>query len=154
MQGFRLQDDGSPYVLKPREMVLSSMAGTIVSRQGSPLLVLGSPGSARIISAVAQVLSYWRDVDANIVRAVDAWRVHGYPDDRAYVEGPQLSSALLAGMAAQGFSLYRPTYGVSDSHYDPFFGGVHAIACEGDRWVGAADPRRDGRVGIARSQAR
>jgi len=150
MQGFRLEDDGSPYVLKAREMVLSSMAGTIASRDGRPVLVLGSPGSARIISAVAQVLSYWHDVEADVVRAVDAWRVHGYPDDRAYVEGPRLPRDLLSGLAERGFSLYRPRYGVSDSHYDPFFGGVHAIALQHGEWVGAADPRRDGTVGIAR----
>ena len=146
MQGFRLEDDGSPYVLKPREMVLSSMTGTIVSKAGQPLLVLGSPGSERIISAVAQVTSHWLDLSPDIKAAVSAYRVHGTPKSAAFVEGPALSQALLASLVRAGFSLARPRYGVSDSYLDPYFGGVHAIAWEGGRWVGAADPRRDGAV--------
>jgi gamma-glutamyltranspeptidase/glutathione hydrolase len=150
MQGFRLEDDGGPYVLRGREMVLSSMSGAIVSRGGEPLLVLGSPGSARIISAVAQVASYWIDVEEDVEGAVSAFRVHGDPDDQAWIEGPRLSSGFLAALSEQGFSLYRPSYSVSDSHLDPYFGGVHAIARESGAWVGAADPRRDGTTGIAR----
>ena len=146
MQGFRLEDDGSPYVLKPREMVLSSMTGTIVSEADQPLLVLGSPGSERIISAVAQVTSHWLDLSRNLKEAVGAYRVHGTPKNAAFIEGPALSQALLAGLVRAGFSLERPRYGVSDSYLDPYFGGVHAIAWEGGRWVGAADPRRDGAV--------
>ncbi|MGB0266871.1 MAG: gamma-glutamyltransferase, partial [Pseudomonadales bacterium] len=146
MQGFRLEDDGSPYVLKPREMVLSSMTGTIVSEADQPLLVLGSPGSERIISAVAQVTSHWLDLSRNLKEAVGAYRVHGTPKNAAFIEGPALSQALLAGLVRAGFSLERPRYGVSDSYLDPYFGGVHTIAWEGGRWVGAADPRRDGAV--------
>jgi gamma-glutamyltranspeptidase/glutathione hydrolase len=146
MQGFRLEDDGSPYVLKPKEMVLSSMTGTIVSEADQPLLVLGSPGSERIISAVAQVTSHWLDLSRNLKEAVGAYRVHGTPKNAAFIEGPALSQALLAGLVRAGFSLERPRYGVSDSYLDPYFGGVHAIAWEGGRWVGAADPRRDGAV--------
>ena len=151
MQGFRLEDDGSPYVLKPREMVLSSMTGTIVSKDGQPLLVLGSPGSERIISAVAQVTSYWLDLSPEIKAAVSAYRVHGTPRNAAFIEGPALSRELLSDLVRAGFSLERPRYGVSDSYLDPYFGGVHAIAREGGRWVGAADPRRDGAVRTAGS---
>lgn len=147
MQGFRLEEDDSPYVLREREMVLSSMTGTIVSRQGEPVLVLGSPGSARIISAVAQVTSYWIDVEQDIMAAVGAYRVHGYPERRAYVEGRTLDNLLLTGLAKRGYQLHRPAYGVSDSQLDPYFGGVHAIARQEGVWVGAADPRRDGSVG-------
>ncbi len=144
MQSFRLTDDGSPYVLKTNEMPLSSMTGTIVRKDGETKLILGSPASARIISAVAQVTSYWIDVEADIKKAVDAFRVHVVPENRAYVEGPTISSELLKAMAKYGYSLRRPAYGVSDSQYDPYFGGVHAIASENGNWTGAADPRRDG----------
>ena len=144
MQSFRLEDDGSPYVLKTNEMPLSSMTGTIVRKDGETKMVLGSPASARIISAVAQVTSYWIDVEQNINDAVSAYRVHVVPDDRAYVEGSIISNDLLIGMASNGFTLRRPAYGVSDSQYDPYFGGVHALAYENGEWVGAADPRRDG----------
>ena len=149
MQSFRLEDDGTPFVLKAREMPLSSMSATIVKKGDQPVLVLGSPGSARIISAVAQVSSYWIDVNPSMAKAVDAYRVHLVPDDKAYIEGPVIENSLLIGMGNYGLSLYRPAYGVSDSQYDPYFGGVHALAFENGKWTGAADPRRDGAVGIA-----
>jgi gamma-glutamyltranspeptidase/glutathione hydrolase len=57
-----------------------------------------------------------------------------------------LDPELLQGMARRDLTLHRPTYGVSDSHLDPYFGGVHAIALEKGVWTGAADPRRDGTV--------
>jgi gamma-glutamyltranspeptidase/glutathione hydrolase len=149
MQSFRLVDDGSPYVLATREMPLSSMSATIVLKNNESKLVLGSPGSARIISAVAQITSHWIDIDTGIEAAVSAYRVHAIPDMQAYVEGESISAALLLGLAEHGFDLKRPAYGVSDSHYDPYFGGVHALAYENSVWTGAADPRRDGTVAIA-----
>ncbi len=149
MQNFRLVDDGSPFVLKAGEMPLSSMSATIVMRDGSARLVLGSPGSARIISAVAQVTSHWIDVGAGIEKAVATFRVHSEPDDRAWVEGPQLSSDLLGGVARRGFRLMRSDSSLAVGNLDPYFGGVHALALESKGWTGAADPRRDGQVSIA-----
>lgn len=119
MQGFQVDDADAPYYLAGREMPLSSMSATVLSRRDRPLLVLGSPGSARIISAVVQVTSHWVDVDAGIAAANAAYRVHVVPEDAAYAEGPELETALLAGMAERGYRLLRPAYGVSDSHLDP-----------------------------------
>jgi gamma-glutamyltranspeptidase/glutathione hydrolase len=98
---------------------------------------------------VAQVTSHWRDVNQGIEAAVAAFRVHVVPPDRAYVEGPEVDPVLLGGLASRGYTLVRPSYGVSDSQLDPYFGGVHALAIEEGAWNGAADPRRDGMVGIA-----
>ena len=72
------------------------------------------------------------------------------PPERAYVEGPWLEPDLLAGMAKRGLGLARPAFGVANSQLDPYFGGMHALALEAGTWTGAADPRRDGRVGYAR----
>ena len=149
MQGFQVDDPGAPYYIAAQEMPLSSMSATVVSHDDAPELVLGSPGSARIISSVAQVASYWLDVARDVVTAVGAYRVHVVPGDNAYVEGGEISNDLLAGMAARGFRLLRPKYGVSDSHHDAYFGGIHALALQDGEWTGAADPRRDGTVAIA-----
>ena len=149
MQGFQVDDPDAPYYIAAREMPLSSMSATVVSSNDAPALVLGSPGSARIISSVAQVTSYWLDVAQDVVAAVGAYRVHVVPEDSAYVEGGAIPNELLGGMAARGLRLVRPKYGVSDSHHDAYFGGIHALAFEGDAWTGAADPRRDGTVAIA-----
>jgi gamma-glutamyltranspeptidase/glutathione hydrolase len=149
MQGFQVDDPDAPYYLAEKEMPLSSMSATIVSQDDEPQLVLGSPGSARIISAVAQVTSHWVDIGEGVAASVAAFRVHAVPDSRAYVEGPELQPELLAGMAERGLTLVRPTYGMADSQLDPYFGGVHALALENGSWTGAADPRRDGVVTVA-----
>jgi gamma-glutamyltranspeptidase/glutathione hydrolase len=149
MQGFQVDDADAPYYLEEKQMPLSSMSATIVSKGGEPRLVLGSPGSARIISAVAQVTSHWVDVDKGVKEAVAAYRVHSVPEDSAYVEGVTMPPELLGGMAERGLTVVRPTYGVSDSQLDPYFGGVHALALENGVWTGSADPRRDGQVTIA-----
>jgi gamma-glutamyltranspeptidase/glutathione hydrolase len=94
-------------------MPKSSMSASMVLDQGEPELELGSPGSARIISAVAQVTSHCLDVQSGVVDAVAAYRVHAVPPDKAYVEGESISTMLLAGMAQRELRLVRPTYGVS-----------------------------------------
>ncbi|MDX1555184.1 MAG: gamma-glutamyltransferase, partial [Xanthomonadales bacterium] len=149
MQGFQVDDPEGSYYLTELQMPKSSMSASMLLQDGRPILVLGSPGSARIISAVAQVTSYWVDVEADIVAANGAFRVHVVPPDRAYVEGEELDAGLLAGLGARGLTLRRPAYGVSDGQLDPYFGGVHALAFENGSWTGAADPRRDGTVGFA-----
>lgn len=149
MQGFQVTDPNAPYYLVPNEMPKSSMSASMVLDGGEPVLVLGSPGSARIISAVAQVTSHWLDVNAGVVDAVAAFRVHAVPADKAYVEGESISATLLGGISQRELRLVRPTYGVSDSQLDPYFGGVHALAKEQGVWTGTADPRRDGLVGFA-----
>lgn len=152
MQGFQVADRNAHYFLSEHEMPLSSMSATIVSKSERPVLVLGSPASARIISAVAQVTSHWIDVGDGIDSAVSAFRVHAEPGDEAYIEGSEVAADLLAGMAARGLRIVRPNYGVSDSFLDPFYGGVHAVAFENNAWTGAADPRRDGETAVARSR--
>ena len=50
-----------PFAIRPNSMPLSSMSPTVLARDGRPVLALGSPGSARIISAVTQVVQLWVD---------------------------------------------------------------------------------------------
>jgi gamma-glutamyltranspeptidase/glutathione hydrolase len=149
MQGYQVDDPQAPYYIKTKDMPKSSMSAAMMLQEGKPVLVLGSPGSARIISAVAQVSSHWIDVNSGIIDAVATYRVHAVPPNKAYVEGEEISSGLLEGMSQRGMKLVRPAYGVSDSQLDPYFGGVHALAFESGSWTGAADPRRDGLVGFA-----
>ena len=136
MHEFVLDDPEHAFALRPGAEPYSSMSATILARDGQPVLALGSPGSARIISAVVQVTAHW-SAHADIQQAVAAPRLHpDVPADTLWVE----TSELLAPLRAAGL---QPTL------RDPgaYFGGVHAVAREQGRWVGAADPRRDGAVG-------
>jgi len=149
MQTFELAP-GETFSLAPRAMPYSSMSTSIVSKDGQPVLVVGSPGSARIISAVTQVISHWVDVDEGIEVAVAAPRVHVVVDredgrDNAYIE--QMPEGF--DVNALGFDLAVPRTDLMLSGLNAYFGGVHAIALEEGGWRGAADPRRDGAVGYA-----
>ena len=56
--------------------MLSSMTPTIVTRDGAPVLVTGSPGGSTIINTVFQVLLNVLDHDMDIEQAVASPRIH------------------------------------------------------------------------------
>jgi len=60
----------------PGKRPLSSMTPTVVVRDGKAFLVLGSPGSSKIITTVANVLMGVVDYGMNIQEAVNAPRFH------------------------------------------------------------------------------
>jgi gamma-glutamyltranspeptidase/glutathione hydrolase len=113
----------------------SSMAPTLVLRDGQPVLLLGSPGGSRIIQYVAEVL----------VRVLD----YGM-DPRAAIAAPHhthlggrtaLEQALADGPLPGALERLGHTVQVS-----PQASGLHAIAIDPatGRLSGAADPRREG----------
>jgi gamma-glutamyltranspeptidase / glutathione hydrolase len=60
----------------PGKRPLSSMTPTIVAHDGKTVMVLGSPGSSKIITTVANVLMGVVDYGMNIQEAVNAPRFH------------------------------------------------------------------------------
>src|SRR5665648_153108 len=60
----------------PGKRPLSSMAPTIVLKDGKPLLVTGSPGRSRIISTVLQVIVNVLDYRMDVAQVVAAPRLH------------------------------------------------------------------------------
>ncbi|MCA8901567.1 MAG: gamma-glutamyltransferase family protein [Hyphomonas sp.] len=149
MQSFDLEP-GRPFSLKPRGMAYSSMSSTIATRNGEAILVLGSPGSERIISTVAQTVSHWFDVGQGIEQSVAAPRVHVAVDkrdgrDNVYQEVPVEG----LDIARLGLDSVTPSDTYIQNGLNAYFGGVHALALEESGWTGAADPRRDGAVGYA-----
>ncbi len=67
---------GEANAIGPGKRPLSSMTPTMVVRGGKTVLVLGSPGSSKIITTVANVLIGVIDYGMNIQEAVDAPRFH------------------------------------------------------------------------------
>ena len=71
----------------PGKRPLSSMTPTIVVRDSKTVMVLGSPGSSKIITTVANVLMGVADYGMNIQEAVNAPRFHNqWMPDVLYVE--------------------------------------------------------------------
>jgi gamma-glutamyltranspeptidase/glutathione hydrolase len=150
MHEFEIGNPGHPYAMHPGAMPYSSMSPTILAKKGQPLMGLGSPGSARIISAIVQVVHLWVDAGFDIEEAVAAGRIHVIPDKKLYFESNQISDSVYTAFKQRGYTIKKARSTVSVNHLNPYFGGVHAVARENGRWRGAADPRRDGAVTFAK----
>ena len=131
---FRTHEDGVPIAnrIEPGKRPRSSMAPTIVMRDGAPVLVIGSPGGSRIIGYVAQAIIAHLDWGMDVQQAVSMPHVlnrFGTMD----VEQGTSAEALIEPLTALGFE-------VNPSDLNS---GLHAIAI-GDQLEGGADPRREG----------
>ena len=113
----------------------SSMAPTIVLKDGEPFLALGSPGGSRIIGIVLNVLTNVIDYDMNVQAAINAPRLvaRNGPID---LEAPLYDNAALRqALKARGFEVRN----------GQAFGSVQAILIRENGWIdGGADPRRAG----------
>ena len=118
----------------PGKRPLSSMAPTIVLKDGKPYLVTGSPGGSRIISAVLQVIVNAIDFHMPIAEAVSAPRLHHQWQPEEVFAEPDFSPDLLDALKARGHSIV-PT----QPHT-----AANSIAVTKDGYVGAADTRTRG----------
>ena len=122
----------------PGKIPRSHMCPTIVFKDDRPYMILGSPASHRIPSAVLQTVSNVIDHDMDIAAAVAAPRAH-WQDGVLHLE---------AGIASHVASLLEQKGHVVRRYAakDRYFGGVHAICIDPQFGIltGAADPRRDG----------
>lgn len=148
MRELELDRPDHPYAIGPGRMPFSSMSASIVSRGGVPVMGVGSPGSARIISAVTQVIQLWVDGARDLAGAVAEPRWHVQPPRSLYIEDSAAAATHARDLEQRlALRLQRPADDLAWGGRNPYFGGVHAVAWERGRWVGAADPRRDGTVG-------
>ncbi|QRM54989.1 gamma-glutamyltransferase [Sinorhizobium sp. BG8] len=119
--------------VEPGKRPRSSMAPTIVMKDGKPLLAIGSPGGSQIIGYVAQALIAYID-----------WGM----DVREIVSMPHLINRfgtydLEAGTAAE--KLQEPLKALGyEVKLGEMTSGLHAIEITGEGLKGSADPRREG----------
>lgn len=122
----------------PHKRPLSSMTPTIVLRRGTPVLVTGSPGGSRIITAVLQVISNVIDHGLPVADAVAAPRLHHqWLPDRVFVE-PSWPRETLDALAARGHAIDLRPPGTSANSIQIFPGVL----------VGAADSRTRGALAV------
>ncbi|MBX3645378.1 MAG: gamma-glutamyltransferase [Rubrivivax sp.] len=67
---------GEANAIAPGKRPLSSMSPTIVTKDGKPVMVVGTPGGSRIITAVLNTMINMIDYGMNVQEAVDAPRFH------------------------------------------------------------------------------
>jgi len=137
---------GAANAIGPGKRPLSSMTPTIVVRDGRPFLVLGSPGSSKIITTVANVLIGVVDYGMNIQEAVNAPRFHNqWLPDVLNVE-KWFSPDTVSALEKMG---YHVQIGLHDGDYvSPYWSDAECIAVDaktGDR-LGASDGRNGGKA--------
>jgi gamma-glutamyltranspeptidase/glutathione hydrolase len=119
----------------------SMMAPTVVLREGSPELVLGSAGSNRIRSAILQTIVRVIDDGLSAGEAVQAPRTH-YEDGVVYAE-PGIDTRPLE-QAGRAIGRFRER--------NLFFGGVQAAGRDHTgAFRGGGDPRRGGSAIVVQS---
>jgi gamma-glutamyltranspeptidase/glutathione hydrolase len=96
-----------PNLPAPGKRPRSSMSPTIVFRDGRPVLAVGSPGGATIITTVLQILVEHLDRGASLPEAIAAPRVSQRNSDPGDAEPAFLASPEAAELQALG-ELFRP----------------------------------------------
>jgi gamma-glutamyltranspeptidase/glutathione hydrolase len=97
---------GDANAVEPYKRPLSSMSPTIVLKDGQVAMVVGSPGGARIITTVMQVILNVIDHGMTIREAVDAPRVHlQWIPDELRIEKNGLSADTAEKLKAMGYKI-------------------------------------------------
>lgn len=135
---------GEANSIAPGKRPLSSMSPTIVTRDGKTVMVVGTPGGSRIITAVLQTMINAIDYGMNAQEAVDMPRIHQqWLPDLTNVENYALSPdtrKILEGMGHK-FGPPQPA-----NHLAAIIVGAPSLNGKpvgNNRYYGANDPRRN-----------
>ncbi|KAF3459081.1 gamma-glutamyltransferase [Ralstonia nicotianae] len=135
---------GEANAIAPGKRPLSSMSPTIVTRDGKPAMVVGTPGGSRIITAVLQTMLNAIDYGMNVQEAVDMPRFHQqWLPDLTNVENYTLSPDTCQILEGMGHKFGPPQ---PANHLAAIIVGAPSL--EGkpvgkNRFYGANDPRRN-----------
>ncbi|MES9813498.1 MAG: gamma-glutamyltransferase [Candidatus Thiodiazotropha sp.] len=137
MSAFEYKDITHPYYLRPNAVPWASVAPTIVFQGSKPWLTLGSPGSERIVSSILQVLLRLEQ-GSSPFDAVEAPRMHCSIKGKVSMEGTRMRDDIPLLLQRHGFDI-----DIRDP-YSFYLGCVQLVLHENDKFLGVADPRRDG----------
>jgi gamma-glutamyltranspeptidase/glutathione hydrolase len=125
---------GEANAIEPGKSPLSSMSPTIVSKDGKPFMVIGSPGGSRIITITLEAIMNVVDHGMDLQEAIDAPRIHHQwsPDEVLVERG--FSPALVRALGERGHKVTERGPGTSAS----------SILVTPQSLIGAADNRTRG----------
>ncbi len=130
---------GKANAVAPGKRPLSSMTPCIITRKGTPWMVVGTPGGTTIPTSVFQIIVNVAAFDMPLPDAVKAGRFHHqWKPDKIFVEEGAVSEEIMNRLGAMGHTV-EPRSPI---------GRVEAILRLGDgRWQGVADNRGDDAAG-------
>ncbi|MDM0104449.1 gamma-glutamyltransferase [Variovorax sp. J22R24] len=135
---------GEANAIGPGKRPLSSMSPTIMTKDGKPVFVVGTPGGSRIITVVLHTILNVVDYGMNVQEAVDAPRFHQqWLPDVTNVETFALSPDTRKILTDMGHNLGVPQ---PANHAAAIIVGAPSLGGKPvgtNRFYGANDPRRN-----------
>lgn len=144
MSAFEYKDPAHPYYLLPGGRPWSSVAPLMIFEKGKPKYLMGSPGSARISTALAQVITRLVDKGETLEEAIAAPRFHASDTGDLLIEKRRFKQETLDALELAGFEMKKR------GAYSFYLGCVQAVQLPvkwRESFTGVADPRRDGTAG-------
>lgn len=137
---------GEANAIEPKKAPLSSMSPTVISKDGKPFMVIGSPGGSRIITITLEAIMNVIDHGMDIQEAIDAPRVHHqWLPDNVIVEPYGLSPDTMKILAGMGYKVQNdPNWLQWGQAAGIIVGGKNLAeisAGKGARYNGAVDSR-------------
>jgi len=129
---------GEANAIAPGKRPLSSMAPTVVLKDGSPYLVTGSPGGSTIITVVLQEILNVLAFDMNVAEATAMPRIHHQWQPDVVITERGVSDDTLRILEGRGFVLPKNADG---SFQHRVLGRANSIMKADGYFLGAADTR-------------
>nr|WP_310330059.1 gamma-glutamyltransferase [Roseateles asaccharophilus] len=135
---------GEANKIEPGKRPLSSMSPTIISKDGKPVMVVGTPGGSRIITAVLHTMINVIDYGMDVQEATDAPRFHQqWLPEATNVEDFALSPDTRKILEGWGHKFAEPQ---PANHLATILVGAPKLGGKPvgkNRYYGANDPRRN-----------
>jgi gamma-glutamyltranspeptidase/glutathione hydrolase len=131
-----------PNAIAPGKRMRTTIAPSILIKDGRTFATLGTPGAARIVSTMTLLVSNLVDFKMGIQDAIEAPRFYARDTEADLQVEARMPAATIEALVKMGYSV--KTLG----EYDLFFGGAQGIVIDPKTRmrIGGADPRRDGAV--------
>lgn len=141
--GFFLNDSGFRFTEKNIEepsrsrwrIRTTTIAPTIVLKDGAVQMVIGAPGSGRIPTEIVQVMVYALDYRLDPLDAVRMPRIFATSGNAEVQVEHGFAPELLRDVRAMGYDPVAESSG---------YARLYLVMRQGDRWIGVSDPRHDG----------
>lgn len=140
MSAFEFTNPNHPYFIRPNSIPWTSVSPALVFRDNKLWMVLGSPGSQRIFSAVSHFLSRIIDGNLPMSEAIKRPRFHCTIGGTISIEEDGFSDELLDYLTDIGYTISKK------ERYSFYHGAIHAVLKRqtGEGFQGVAEVRRDG----------
>lgn len=140
MASFEYENINYPHYLRPNTNPWTSVSPTILFYKNKPWISLGTPGSDRIPTILAQFISSVIDSGLSANQAMDRPRIHCSVDGLVSIEKDRFDNGVIPYLAELGYKI-----DLKDP-YSYFHGAIHAVIKKQTTkgFQGIAETRRNG----------